>query len=173
MEVAHALHGDRAFQGPRPDPGLQARARPGHKISRGPDLRRELDRAELRPLLPAHGMRRSTAAPGMGAELPGARHDLRDCTRRAEQGNPRSCRAVSGFEIAHRSGKAWRDVFRAALPSQPLLLAMDPARPFAVATPARPKTRLWPDQRAAFRASLGIWYGLAFRPASPVRCQRK
>jgi hypothetical protein len=38
---------------------------------------RELDRAELRPLLPADGMRRRAAAPGMGAELSGARHDLR------------------------------------------------------------------------------------------------
>src|SRR6059058_5025290 len=51
---------------------------------------------------------------------------------------------------------------------------MDPARPCAVATPAPPKARFWPDQRAASRASLGrIWYGLAFRPASPVRCQRR
>jgi len=36
----------------------------------------------------------------------GARHDLRDRTRRAEQGNPRSRGAVSGFEITHRSGEA-------------------------------------------------------------------
>src|SRR5258705_10800914 len=64
---------------------------------------------KLRPLLPADGMRRCAAAPGMGAELSGARHDLRDRTRRAEQGKPRRRRAVSGFELSHRSGKARRD----------------------------------------------------------------
>jgi hypothetical protein len=75
-----------------------------------------IELAELRPLFPADGMRRRAAAPGMGAELLGARHDFRDRTRRAEQGNPRSRRAVSGLEIAHRSGKSLAEPFASGQP---------------------------------------------------------
>ncbi len=64
--------------------------------------------------------------------------------------------------------------FRAALPSQPLLLAMDPARPFVVGTLASPAARFRSDQRGACQALLGkIWHGLAFQSASPVRCRRR
>ena len=47
---------------------------------------------------------------------------------------------------AQRSARA---AITAALPSQPLLLAMNPARPFAVATLASPTARFRSDQRGA------------------------
>jgi hypothetical protein len=95
-EIADALHGDRAVQRPRPHTRLQTRARFRDKISRRTELCRELNRAQLRPLLPADGMRRCAAAAGMDPELPGAGDDLRDRARRAEQGNARSRRVVFG-----------------------------------------------------------------------------
>jgi len=49
-------------------------------------------------------MRRRAAAAGLDPELPGFRHDLRDRPGGAEQGNPGSRRAVSGFEVAPRAG---------------------------------------------------------------------
>src|SRR5689334_18823220 len=63
----HAVHGDRALQEPGPGPGLPARPRSRHQVPRGAEIYRKLDRAEFRPLLPAHGMRRRAPAAGMGA----------------------------------------------------------------------------------------------------------
>src|SRR5712664_4984176 len=122
-ELAHAVHGDRTLQGPRPDPSLQARARPGNKISRRADLCRELDRAQLRPLLPTDGMRRCPAASGMDPELSGFWHDIRDRAGGAEQGDPPSRGTLPGFEVALPAELTERRIFSS--PVEPCALPAD------------------------------------------------
>jgi len=86
------------FKNQDPIPVYKRVRDPGIKF---PDLCRELDRAQFRPLLPADGMRRSAAAATMGtSQQPRSRHDIRDRPRRAEQGNPRSRRTVPRRQIA-------------------------------------------------------------------------
>ena len=71
----------------------------------------------------ADGMRRRAAASGMDPELPGPRHDLRDRPGGAEQGDPRSGRAVSGFEMTRPARPTDRWIFSG--PVEPYALSAD------------------------------------------------
>src|SRR5262249_8420254 len=71
QEERHAVHDHRALPGPRHAADLQAS--PGRRPDApgGPDLPGQLGRAELQPVLPADGVQRSPAPPGMGAQVAG------------------------------------------------------------------------------------------------------
>src|SRR5262245_53190405 len=92
-EDANALHGDRAIPGQRHGADLPPPARRGPRLARRVDLRRQLDRAELQPVLPAHGMRRSAHLAGVGAPVAGLRSHIRVRSRRSQLPDPAGRRA--------------------------------------------------------------------------------